>query len=284
MDASSRASRRRRDLRPARGELIVGGHDRRSMTPPRPTTVQSVALAAAVALLVAGVAATAVTRPNWLFGPHGLLGARGVFAEPPPAAKPAAPDPLGVLSPDLRAFLTHPGLDAPSPFIRLARVDPERFCKALAATGLKNATFQKAEPPLRGWTCVTDLVKPIDGDEARVSSLFVAARGLESDRLDNIRMKLNLLDAATSPIARVVARDVLFQICRSLGFDPPPEVLAQLETLKEGRVYEGGVSWDLKREFGPADRYNLIAIFPRTLFPGGEDRFVSDPRREPVAR
>lgn len=255
------------------------------MKPTGPNAAQSISLAVAVALLLAGVLATVSTRPAWLFGSGGILpGVQDLFAGPPPPAKPAAPDPLGRLPTNLRSLLTHAGLDAPSPFIRLARVDPERFCKALAGTGLKNATFQKAEPPLRGWTCVTDLVKPIDGDEARVSSLFVAARGLESDRIDNIRMKLNLLDQATSPIARVVARDVLFQLCRSLGFDPPSEVLEQLETLKEGRVYEGGVSWDLRREFGPADRYNLIAIFPRTLGPGGEDRFVADPRRQPVTR
>lgn len=256
------------------------------MTPPRLSKTQLISVALAAALLVAGVAATVVARPPWLAGIEDVLAKlRGAGLKPPPKpAAPRPPDPLAHLPAGLAAWLSTPRADAPSPFIRLTRVDPERFCDALASAGLKNADFHKSEPPLRGWTCVTDLVKPIDGDESQVSSLFVAARGLESDRIDNIRMKLNLLDAATSPLAKLIARDTLFQICRSLGFDPPPDVLAQLDELKEGRIYDGGVSWDLRREFGPQARYNLIVIFPRTLGPGGEDRFVTDARRQPVAR
>lgn len=256
------------------------------MTPPRLSKAQLISAALALALLVAGVAATVFARPTWLVGNDGLFARVGLpgAAPAPPKPAPKGPDPLGFLPMELVRWLSIPRADAPSPFIRLTRVKPENFCKALASTGLRNAAFRMAEPPLRGWTCVTDLVKPIDGDEGQVSSLFVAARGLESDRIDNIRMKLNLLDDATSPLAKLIARDTLFQICRSLGFDPPPEVLAQLDELKEGRIYEGGVSWDLRREFGPQARYNLIVIFPRTLGAGGEDRFVTDPRRQPVAR
>lgn len=256
------------------------------MTPPRLTKAQLTSIALAAALLVAGVAATAIARPPWLVGPQGVLAKlRGAGLKPPPKPEaPRPPDPLEHLPGALASWLSAPRADAPSPFIRLTRVDPQRFCKALAETGLKNADYRVSEPPLRGWTCVTDLVKPIDGDEGQVSSLFVAARGLESDRIDNLRMKLNLLDAATSPLARLIARDTLFQICRSLGFEPPPDVLAQLEELKEGRIYEGGVSWDLRREFGDQARYNLIVIFPRSLGSGGEDRFVTDARRQPVAR
>ncbi|MFC3695226.1 DUF6030 family protein [Chenggangzhangella methanolivorans] len=256
------------------------------MTPLRLTKAQLISAALAAVLLVAGVAATVAVRPDWLAGSKGLLAKmRGAGLKPlPKPGPPPAPDPLHFLSDNLVAWLVAPRPDAPSPFVRLTHVEPERFCTALAKSGLRNAEFRMSEPPLRGWTCVTDLVKPIEGDEYVVSSLFVAARGLESDRIDNIRMKLNLLDEATSPVARAIARDTLFQICRSLGFEPPREVVAQLDELKEGRIFEGGVSWDLRREFGPQARYNLIAIFPRTLTAGGEDRFVTDIRRKPVAR
>lgn len=259
------------------------------MTPLRLTRTQLISAAVAGALLTAGVVATVAARPDWLAGSSGLLAKmRGAGLKPPPkpsgAAKPTAPDPLAFLPAGLIDWLTIPRPDAPSPFVHLQRVNPEAYCKALASTGLKNAKFQMAEPPLRGWTCVTDLVKPIDGEDANVSSLFVVVRGLESDRLDNIRMKLNLIDEATAPLARLIARDTLFQICRGLGFEPPPDALQQIDLLTEGRIYEGGVSWDLRREFGPQARYNLIMIFPRSLVPGGEDRFVIDARRQPVAR
>ncbi|MDR4308655.1 hypothetical protein IHQ68_18700 [Chelatococcus sambhunathii] len=225
-------------------------------------------------LLSSGVAAVVVLRPPWAYPPA-----------PAPKAAPKPPvDPLGGLPRELVVLLTHGAPDAPSPFIRFTPMRPEPFCKGLSAAGLKSPQFQKHQPPMRGWNCVTDLIKPIDGDDAKVSSLFVSMRGLESDRLDNIRIKLNLIDPLTVEPAKTVARDLLFQICRSLGWDPPQAMLDALETLKEGRIYERGVSFDLRKEFGDAPRYNLIIIFPRTLGTGGEDRFVTDVRRQPVSR
>lgn len=242
------------------------------------TAVRRISIVLAAALLVAGAGAVAIVRPPWL---SDVLAA---FAPAQPAAPRRPADPLGRLPQNVRDLLADPAPDAPSPFIRLVRVKPEAFCESLATSGLRNATFQKGEPPMRGWTCVTDLVKPIDGDDQSVSSLFVAARGLESDRIDNLRMKLNLLDQATAPVVRAIARDTLGQICRSLGFEPPGQVVAALDDLREGRIFERGVSYDLRREFGTTLRLNLIIIFPRTLGAGGEDRFVTDPRRSPVAR
>lgn len=230
---------------------------------------------AAVALAAVAGAAAVVLRP--------------APARPPattaPAPRPAPPrDPLKALPPTLVDMLVHPGFDAPSPFLRLTLIKPEPFCKGLEAAGLKGATFTASPPPMLGWTCVTDLVKPMDGPEDRVSSLFVAARGLEADRIDNIRVKLNLIDPATESLVKIVARDLVSQICRDLGWEPPAAVMAALETMKEGRTVDNGVSFDLRREFGPAARYNLIMIFPRTLGSGGENRFVSDIRRAPVSR
>lgn len=242
------------------------------------TRVRPISSFVAAAFFLAGVAAVAVVRPPWL----AEFAAR--FTPAPPAPPPRLADPLGRLHPAMRDMLADAAPDAPSPFIRLTRVRPDDFCRSLAASGLKNATFQKGEPPLRGWTCVTDLVKPIDGEDTKVSSLFVVARGIESDRIDNLRMKLNLLDEATSPVVRAIARDTLWQICRSLGFEPPGQVVDALDDLREGRIFDAGVSYDLRREFGPTLRLNLIIIFPRSLGGGGEDRFVTDPRRQPVSR
>jgi hypothetical protein len=227
----------------------------------------------AAALAIAAAAAGYLARPAWLFG------------TPAPTPQQARPvDPLGALPPGLVARLVWPLPDAPSPFVRITRIAPKAFCDSLAAAGLRNAAFQMGEAPLRGWTCVTDLVKPVEGDEQSVSSLFVAARGLESDRVDNVRMKLNLIDAGTAPVVKAIARDVLRQICRSLGWEPPAAVIQAIDGPKEGRILERGVSYDLKREFGPAERFNLIIVFPRSLGQGGEDRFVADPRRSAVAR
>jgi len=237
-----------------------------------------ISAALAVALLVSGVVAVVILRPPWAFPPSPGLA-------PQETAKPAPPsDPLGRLPASLVALLTHIEPDAPTPFIRFTPMKPEPFCKDLETVGLKRPQFQKHEPPMRGWNCVTDLVKPVAGDDQTVSSLFVSMRGLESDRLDNIRIKLNLIDPQSVAPTKTIARDLLFQICRTLGWEPPPAVLDALDTLKEGRIVDRGVSFELRKEFGPAARYNLIIIFPRTLGSGGEGRFVTDIRRQPVAQ
>lgn len=245
----------------------------------RALSPRALSAVAAGALLVAGLGAVAYVRPPWLRSAIDALPRR---PEPPAPIGPG--DPLARLPPNLVELLVHPGPDAPTTFVRLTRVRPEDFCKHLEKWGLRDAQFQGGVAPFRGWTCVTDLLKPIGGDDATMSSLFVSVRGIESDRIDNIRMKLNLLEPAGAPLVKTVARDLLIQISRSLGWDPPEEVLDALEKLKEGRIWNRGVTYDLRKEFGDGPvRMNLIIIFPRLIGAGGEGRFITDPRRSAVA-
>lgn len=238
--------------------------------------------AAAGLMLAAGVGAVVYVRPPWL-----QSALDHVQRKPAPSAvATVAPsnDPLGRLPQTLVELLVHPGPDAPTTFVRLTRVRPEAFCKHLEKWGLRDAQFQGGVEPFRGWTCVTALLKPIGGDDAMMSSLFVSVRGIEADRIDNIRMKLNLLEPAGAPLVKTVARDLLIQISRSLGWDPPEEVMDALEKLKEGRIWDRGVTYDLRKEFGDGPtRLNLIIIFPRLIGAGGEGRFITDPRRSAVA-
>lgn len=232
-------------------------------------------LLAAVALSLPAIAAMG-----------GLAGWLSRRPPEPPRAVVEAPraDPLARLPKDLAAMLVRPAFDAPSPFIRLTRVRPEPFCESLRGFGLGEPAFRRPEPPQRGWTCTSDLIKPIPGDDAAVSSLFVAVRGFDDDRIENIRMKLNLIDPASAPAVRLLARDMLAGVSRGLGWEPPARALAALDRLETARFVERGVSYDLRREFGDALRLNLIVIFPRLIGAGGEGRFVTDPRRGPVTR
>jgi hypothetical protein len=188
-------------------------------------------------------------------------------------------DPLGGLDPDARALLTAPAPVAPSPFLRRPWISPDAFCKALEAVGFKGVTFQQGEPPQRSWTCLTDVLKPVDGDEAAVSSLFFTARGAEGDRIDGMRLKLNLLDPATTPAVKAVAKDLLRLVFRALGWEPPQALLDAIDASRDEKIEDHGVAYDLRREFGEPPRHNLIVTFPRGLGPGGVDRFLPLPRR-----
>jgi len=189
------------------------------------------------------------------------------------AAAPDAQESVAALQPIAASELLAHEPDVPSSFVLLPTVKPAVFCKALGPMGLSNPTFQGAVWPVRSWTCVADLLKPVDGDEAAVSSLFVSARGDDPDRLETLRIKLNLLDPSTAPVAKAIARDLLRKMFWGLGFPAPDAALEAVDQLREGSFEERGVRYDLQREYG-APRFNLIITFPQRLGAGGEDRFL----------
>jgi hypothetical protein len=153
-------------------------------------------------------------------------------------------------------------------------VRPETFCERLRTSGLTGVTFQKDEPPGRGWSCVADLVKPKPGDDAAVSSLFVSARGFAPERLDVLRLKLNLIDPSTSRAVLKAAGEMLRQIFAAQSWRPPDSVMAAIPALREGRIVDRGVSYELRKEFGTPPRANLVVTFPRALGLGGSDSFA----------
>ncbi|MFJ5489010.1 DUF6030 family protein, partial [Hansschlegelia beijingensis] len=189
------------------------------------------------------------------------------------AAAPDTRDPFAALQPIAAAELLAPEPGFASAFVLLPTVKPSLFCKALGPMGLANPTFQGGTPPLSSWTCVTDLLKPVDGDEAAVSSLFVSARGDDPERIDTLRIKLNLLDESTAPVAKAIAKDLLRKIFWGFGFPTPDAALSALDELRDSSFRESGVRYDLRREFG-APRFNLVIAFPQRLGAGGEGRFL----------
>ncbi|MFD1704757.1 DUF6030 family protein [Methylopila henanensis] len=205
--------------------------------------------------------------------------------DPAPIAAPAprVQDPRDLLKDlprDVSLYLTAPASDRPARFVLLPWIVPRAFCDGLQRAGLTGATLHEDEPPARGWTCVTDLVKPAAGPDEETSSLFVSARGLEPGRLDVIRLKLNLLDARTAPAVRRAAREALRAIFAQFRWRPSEAALAAIDQLREQRFLERGAQFEFLREFGDAPRFNLIVTFPRTLPPGPADRYA--PVRRPL--
>ncbi len=227
-------------------------------------------LASAALLAVAAIAAVVVLELTPAPPPSG--------AAAPPSAPPPAPEEPERLRPLVSVDPLQPAPDAPSAFVTLPLAKPTAFCKALEGMGLRNPVFQPNEPPDRGWTCVADILKPVDGDEAAVSSLFVTARGDDDDRVSLLRIKLNLLDASTAPVTREIAKDLLRRMLWALGGQPPDAVLEAIDQMRDGRFTDRGVVYDLRKEFGPSLRANLIVTFPARLGAGGEARFAPPPR------
>lgn len=195
-----------------------------------------------------------------------------------PAASPPAPDPLADLLPEMVDVLTSAYEDAPARFILTPWITPRLFCDSLNRMGLTGAMLHQDIEPGRGWTCVTDLVKPVPGPDETASSLFVSARGLEPGRLDVLRLKLNLLDPRGERRVRRVALDVARALFAQFRWRQSEAALRALHELRDVRFRERGVTFELKREFGDAPRYNMIVTFERFLPPGPTDRFAQNRR------
>ncbi|MFC7052206.1 DUF6030 family protein [Hansschlegelia quercus] len=189
----------------------------------------------------------------------------------PDAAPAAGPQPIVLRDP------FSPDPDAPTEFITLALADGETFCRSLQNTGLNQPVFQRLTVPSHGWTCVPDMLKPVDGAESVVSSLFVTVRGEVADRLSSLRIKLNLIDPATAPLAREKAKDVLTQMLAVFGGVAPERVLQAINFGVNVAVVDRGVTYELKKEFGDPRRANLLVVFPQQLGDGGEARFIEKP-------
>ncbi|MET0312981.1 MAG: DUF6030 family protein [Hansschlegelia sp.] len=240
------------------------------MAASRLATILIVAALAAVAL--ASVGLWQAPRIAGLFAPPQQLASP---ATPAPAPEPKAQDPLGDIEPEAAARLTAPVPDMPASFLWVPNVKADKFCAALKAIGLPNPVFQAPVYPAKNWSCVPDLVKPVGGDETEVSSLFLSARGASPDRLSGLRLKLNLLDRSTAPVVKSIAKDLMRRIFVALGWRAPEEVLALIEAERDGKVTVRGAVFDMRKEFGPEPRFNLIVTFPEALAPGGEDRFIA---------
>lgn len=185
-------------------------------------------------------------------------GAPTVAASPPPDLLAGQPNATV-------AWLTAAAPDAPQPIMLFPYVTPATFCGALEKAGLPGAVFRMDDPPQTGWTCVTDLIKPIPGDEAEASSLFVSARGLTANSLSIVRFKLNLLDAQSARLVKRLARQALRQVYDLLGFKAEERPLQAIETLADQTFVIKGVTYELRREYGMPLRVNMIVTFPRTL-------------------
>jgi hypothetical protein len=195
--------------------------------------------------------------------------------EPDPAPETEADDaPAADLPPLVSRDPYAPEPDQPTEFITLALADGETFCRSLENASLSQPAFQRLTDPSQGWTCVPEMLKPVEGEESSVSSLFVTVRGEVADRLLSLRVKLNLIDPATAPRAREKAKQVLTQMLAAFGGTAPERVLQAIDFDVNVALVDRGVTYELKKEFGDPRRANLLVVFPQQLGEGGEDRFI----------
>ncbi|WP_237151893.1 DUF6030 family protein [Oryzibacter oryziterrae] len=187
-----------------------------------------------------------------------------VAPQPPPTKSTSVParDPLRNLPHDTLADLVSPEPVSPVPFTRVIRPQPQALCTALADMGVTGAKWRDNPVTPGEWTCDSELVN--FGPEAtgegqpKPSSIFVSLRGAAPDRVDVIRLKLNLPDPKSAPQARQAFDRVLEAIHARFHWDVPPAILDAVDRVRTTEVENHGVVYDARRSWGDVPRLDLV--------------------------
>ncbi|MEQ8482583.1 MAG: DUF6030 family protein [Hoeflea sp.] len=184
--------------------------------------------------------------------------------------------------------LTEPPVVAPQDgFYRTITKRREDICSALQKKGWVSGQWQAADPGQRTWSCGAEKLLAANGDpDSPIGSLFVSARGMESDTVSSVRLKANFLDGDISGPVRAQATNAARDILDAIGWGEDPEVMENLRQWKVFKLEGNGNSISLSREPSDVPRYNfLIASDPPGMIGegaplGGQGKWLKSPGPE----
>lgn len=137
-------------------------------------------------------------------------------------------------------------------------VGPEKLCAALTPAAAIPPAWQRSALPDESWECFAERAfEPADGG----GSLFAILRGRSQTRVDGFRLKLNLPEEGGGQKAQAAATAQLKSVFAALGRIFPLPLRTALADRVPLRRTIGGMAIDLRQEFGPVARYNVIIDF-----------------------
>ncbi len=198
-----------------------------------------------------------------------------------------ARDPLFYVPRELVTELTAPEPVANETFRRVFLASPATLCAALGRYGISGAKMRHNPVLSDQWNCDSDLVAfgaPADG--MLPSSLFVSLRGHRPDKVDYIRLKLNLNQPATAEDVKLAATNALKGLHGMLGWNLPDEVVNAIEQTKDAKASVFGADYNVFREWSETPRLNVIIKTEDSPSLPATDAFegaISTLRPQPVA-
>jgi hypothetical protein len=136
--------------------------------------------------------------------------------------------------------------------------EPEKLCAALASGTATAPAWQRSALPDESWECFAERVFAA---EEGGGSVFAILRGRAESGVDGLRLKLNLPDDAAGAKAQQAAEEILQAVFAALDRDLPQALRAALAEHVALRQEIGGMVLELRREFGPVPRYNVMVDF-----------------------
>ncbi|MBD8874959.1 DUF6030 family protein [Roseibium polysiphoniae] len=162
----------------------------------------------------------------------------------PPDLEVAAPppDPLAGFSADAQDSLTAPDIQVPARLKLTFLGKPEELCAELTEIGLPNGGWTKA-PFRRGrWQCASDVV-PLTTPSVDFGSatLFFLLRGGSEDRVDYLRLKLNVEDPRQMEYGEATVRSVIGALSDRYSWAVPDRFLQAISDFEALEMTDRGV-------------------------------------------
>jgi len=192
---------------------------------------------------------------------------------PVPIARPPAP-----IIPVPERMLDVPAMAPQEGFHRTITRGREDICSALQKSGWISEEWQFAYVGERGWSCGAEKIVIGAGEaDLPAGTLFVSARGTDSDSVSSVRLKINFLDGQLSGPVLEQAVSAADAILEAIGWGDEPALIASLRRLEEFEINGNGHTVSLFQEPSDIPRYNfLISSDP----PGFADKDVVSPARK----
>lgn len=135
---------------------------------------------------------------------------------------------------------------------------PKNLCAALTSGAAAAPAWQRSALPDESWECFAERVFAA---EEGGGSVFVILRGRAETGVDGLRLKLNLPDDGAGAGAQQAAEEILEAVFAALDRNLPQALRAALAEHVPLRQEIGGMVMELRREFGPVPRYNVMVDF-----------------------
>jgi hypothetical protein len=177
-----------------------------------------------------------------------------------PRVKPAAKPPTPVIH--IPERMLDPPVVAPQDgFRRTITRRREDICSALQKNGWVSQQWQVADLGQRTWSCGAEKIVAGAGDtDSPAGSLFVSARGMGSDNVSSVRLKINFLDGELAGPVLEQAIGAARDIFQAIGWGEEPAIIENLRQLQVFEINGNGNTISLSREPTDIPRYNFFIV------------------------
>lgn len=168
------------------------------------------------------------------------------------------PDPLRDHPPIARELLTAPFPEWPTRFSKDGTLDPKALCRWLRSQDVGRTTFSEEGTESGAWICNSDLRTFGDLGPLEASSLFASLRGSEQNRIEYLRVKLNLIDEQTAEEVRARGADLFREIHAELRWPLPKTVDLAIREGQEVKLEYKQMIYEVLRELTDPRRINVV--------------------------